>query len=414
MVLHIAGGRHFSSPPQKVIKTTERALRCDTIAFDHTSFPHILRSIIAFSPRQSLIVLRATCREYQLLTDSILFAHAIATIPSISRGRDIELRSAVYPYPKLPFLPWQAKEPPGARKEVRKRARNRQLDIVRVMDFGSTTSPARRDGVVEILYTADDDGFDDAIPEQNSLRNSAALIAPSLDSDPFTSQLTVRRRHGLSGLGSINLVAGTYVDYLVFPHSGDPHVVDFYMASNPRESVEVPYCRHYILHMAYDAFLPGINAAEILITMPTIVQKVSLVMAPFAHEGPHISPKPPRGPLGMLSDLVWTFMAYYPHTHLELVGVENMHASTLGLDTSKDELLKPSAVISDVWSVLRTMPQIPSWSRRAGFRPLPESQPAHPEGALDRLTLLSFENWEAELPPNDRKVFALPPEFESL
>jgi len=378
-----------------------------------------MRVIIDYASDHALLTLRATCKEYRDLIDSTIFAHVVACMPAgHRRGRDIELRSATAPYRLLPFLPWQAAEPPGARKAIRNEARKRQLGYVHVVDFGSFHSEffdrIRRliqSDIGNVLHDDYDDGFDDATSNENSLRAASALIAPFLSAHPRPSPLTVRRRNGLVGRASVNLSAATYVDYCQYP-PGPTAVTVLHDLQAAR--LVIPSCRSYVLHLAYDPFWPSIWQKSMTVVLPPSIESITLVMNPATHDGP--TGRLPDRPLGMLRTLLWGFIHYLPNVKLQLVGVENMHPSTLGFPAGDEHVARPHEVVARVREMINTLAEgVPNDSTQGGLCFAASSIEAHlrpiPD-ALSRISIPTFEEWEASLSPSQRPILATPPQYE--
>jgi hypothetical protein len=402
---------------------TVRKLDCSKLGLEYTAYPHILRAIIQYAPDASLLVLRGTCTEYCDLIDSLLFSHVVAAIPAGKRrGRDIELRDSSSPYRRLPFLPWQATEAPGARKAVRTAARKRQLGYVSVVDFGTSagTHPwagVHRHDVDEGNVMHDDyfDGFEDSfVGDENSLRSATSLIAPFLGAFPSPHPVTVRRRGGLTGAGSVKLNAATYVDYHQVLHDvtlGRSHHLT---------RLIIPSCQKYVLHIAYDPFVPYIWRAIFDVVLPPEIEDVTLVMAPFSYDGPTDSDV--DTPLGILRTMVWGFLRLVPPgVQFKIVGVENMHPSSLGFVAPTDDRFSRSDDNADiVRAMIRSLAeQVPTdpaiMHNGLRFASIPE-QPTLEERReeLKRISLPTFEEWEASLPEQERAILAHPPEYEHM
>jgi hypothetical protein len=299
---------------------------------------------------------------------------------------------------------------------------------VRVLDFGSkwadtelsdTGTPHRygSDAFEEQEY---DDGFDDATTYENTLRAASSLLVPFLR--PLNEvPLVVRRRQGVKGIGSVQLHASIYVDYLQMPQTDESarHVELYYSRQTYAIRRMIPPCKEYVLHLSYDPFLPRIWLADHHIALPHTIERVTLVMAPIVHTGP--TGMQPDRPLGLLRALLWGFIHYIPNMPLTVVGVENMHPSTLGFPASTEALITPDEAIA--------MAQQMAAGLVGTFSVDPEPHISGPRGltnvgwdhhhdvdqqleALSRLTFLTFEAWEQSLPADSPLVN--PPLYEPL
>lgn len=177
----------------------------------------------------------------------------------------------------------------------------------------------------------------------------------------------------------------------------------------------VPPCQTYVLHLAYDPFMSKILCSSMTIILPPGIERITLVMAPTTFDGPTGSP-PPNRPLGMLRTLLWGFIHYVPEAELQVVGVENMHPSSLGYPAGSERLPSPEEVVARVQEMVNSlvdgMPNDRASERGLCLGSAAEASPSGPiPGALGRISLPTFEEWEASLPSRQRTILAHPPEY---
>lgn len=413
---------------------------------DRAVFPHIFEHIVDVAPLPSQIVLRSVCRGLRDQIDGALFRHVVATPPTLkapargsrpgaamswaARGatqtaaRDLELRSPVSPFSRLPFLPWRAAESPGARKIVRAASRSRQLAHVSAIDFGIAPpvfDPNSDGAAADGAFADYDDGFDDATPDEDSLRVAAQLLAPFLPS----TRLVVRRRHGLVGDAAVRIAtkATTYVDYLAVTANinglGDrPR----WCLHTPKVRAEVPPVDDYVLHLAYDPLHPLLLHAEIALLVPPCVRTVTLVLHPKqaeADEAEEIKPSwiPALGILRLI--LLWLFPGVFRGLQLNIVGMERTLAArapwTIGYQdgTTAEGLLEYArSALEDVLASWAEGIQLQPHVDAALIQTVMEWEGPDLRAAQDRVHVLPFDQWEASLA--DRGVAGQPASFEPL
>lgn len=448
------GGSAHDAPPVPQSSAAHARFDASAAPLDRAMFPHIFERIVAVAPLSSQIVLRSVCRELRDHIDEALFCHVVATPPTLkaparasgpraamsraARGatqtaaRDLELRTPAAPFSRLPFLPWRAAEPPGARKTIRATSRSRQLAHVSAIDFGIAPpqfySYSNGDAAGGALERSEggfedyDDGFDDATPDEDSLRVAAQLLSPFL---PFTRRLVVRRRHGLAGDAAVRIAtrATTYVDYLaVTPNMKELEDRYRFRLCPPKVRADVPPVDDYVLHLAYDPLHPFLLAGEIILLVPPCVRTVTLVLHPNqveTDEAEEIVPSQVSA-LGFLRQtLRWLFPAVLRGAELNLVGLERTLAArapwTIGYQggTTADGLLEYAQ------SALEA--ELTAWVQNIQFQPHVDAALIQtvsgwegPElwAAQGRMHALPFGRWAASL--GAKGVASEPASFEPI
>lgn len=255
---------------------TIASLRIDSDTFPHSSYPHIMSSILSYSHHTTLLSFRTMSHAYRREADKLLFSHIVVYSSGPDQYSPLSLRS---PWGNLPGVKWE-------NDQTLHDVRNDWLEKLRharILDYCTGAS----------------------IPE----------LDPQL-AQAF-SQVTVVRRHVQTVKAT--LFAPTLVDWVYHTEQGEDDPYQGRLGTRPRG------VQKYVLNIVYDGSLRTWADGPFTTTtseMHAIPDTVVIVLHPL----PGVSERAWRSFLKWLiwrdiyARLIATAHVFWPGTQLTIVG----------------------------------------------------------------------------------------------